>query len=131
MEHTIQYVCHTLGLTVHTVRHYCDMGLVPSLRTDSHGNRLFDQESLNWLQAAVFLRGSGMSIPAIREYFQLCQEGISTLKQRQEILIDLKAQAERELAALQRRIACLDQRIDLCQQALDSGGEDDSNPLNW
>lgn len=131
MEHTIKYVCGQLGLSVHTVRHYCDMGLVPSLRHDGSGNRLFDEEAVNWLRAAAFLRASGMSIPEMRDYFALCQEGISTLRRRQEILMTLRDRARREREEAQRREACLERRIAMCQDALEGRSTDDCNPLNW
>ena len=131
MEHTIKYVCEKLGLSVHTVRHYCDMGLVPSLRHDENGNRLFDEEAVNWLQAAVFLRGSGLSIPDIRRYFELCQQGIDTLPERQNILVQLRDRARREQKAAQERAECLERRIAMCQETLDGQREDDCNPLNW
>ena len=30
MDYTIKDACQKLNLTVHTVRHYCDTGLVPN-----------------------------------------------------------------------------------------------------
>ena len=131
MDYTMKDVCQKLDLTVHTVRHYCDMGLVPNLRHDKNGNRVFDEESLNWLKAAKFLRGSGLSIPEIRHYFALCQQGISTLSERTDILIQLKQQSQKELEAMQVRIDCLTDKIAHCQKIIDSDGEDDCNPLNW
>ena len=131
MEYTIKDMCQKLDLTVHTVRHYCDMGLVPNLRHDKNGNRIFDEESLHWLQGAKFLRASGLSIPEIRDYFLLCQEGKSTLKKRQEMLQKLKEESEKELEAMQIRIACLADKIQHCQEVIDSDGIDDCNPLNW
>lgn len=131
MDYTIKDMCQKLNMTVHTVRHYCDMGLVPNLRHDKNNNRIFDEESLNWLQGAKFLRASGLSIPEIRHYFSLCQMGKSTIKERAEILIRLKSESEKELVALQRRIACLSDKIAHCQDAIDADGEDDCNPLNW
>lgn len=131
MDYTIKDVCKKLDLTVHTVRHYCDTGLVPNLRHDKNGNRIFNEESLNWLQGAKFLRASGMSIPEIRHYFELCQDGKSTIQERQNILIQLKAQSQKELAAMQLRIHCLNDKILHFQNIIDSDGEDDCNPLNW
>lgn len=131
MDYTIKDVCQKLNLTVHTVRHYCDMGLVPNLRHDKNGNRIFDEESLNWLQAAKFLRSSGLSIPEIRHYFSLCQMGKASIKEREDILIKLKSDAEKELAELQMRIDCLSDKIARCQNVIDADGEDDCNPLNW
>lgn len=131
MDYTIKYVCDSLNLTVHTVRYYCDMGLVPNLRHDKNGNRVFDEESMNWLKAAKFLRSSGLSIPEIRHYFELCQKGISTIRERQEILIRLKDQAQRELDAAQARVGCLAEKISLCQKVIEGNCTDDCNPLNW
>ena len=131
MKYTIKDMCQKLDLTVYTVRHYCDMGLVPNLSLDKNGNRIFDEESLHWLQGAKFLRASGLSIPEIRHYFTLCQEGKSTLKERQEMLIQLKEQSEKELEEMKIRIACLADKIEHCQEIIESDGEDDCNPLNW
>lgn len=131
MEYTIKDACKNLDLTVHTVRHYCDSGLVPNLRHDKNGNRLFDEESLNWLQAAKFLRASGMSIPEIRHYFILCQGGKSTIRERQDILIKLKNQSKQQLDELQIRIDCLSDKIEKCQAVIDTDCKDDCNPLNW
>jgi len=71
MTHSIKDVCKTLNMTVHTVRHYLDNGLVPNLSRDEHGNRIFDHTSLNWLKAAAFICAGGMSIVEIRHYFDL------------------------------------------------------------
>lgn len=131
MDYTMKNVCENLNLTVHTVRHYCDMGLVPNLRHDKNGNRIFDEESINWLQAAKFLRSSGLSIPEIRHYFSLCQSGKSTLNERMNILIQLKSESEKELAELKQRIDCLSDKIAHCRNIMDTDGEDDCNPLNW
>ncbi len=131
MEYTIKHVCNELQLTVHTVRHYCDMGLVPNLKCDAHGNRIFNEESINWLRAAAFLRASGLSISEIKHYFDLCQKGASTIKDRQKILLDLRIQAEKDLEAAQRRIDCLTDKINLCQDVMDGKCDDECNPLNW
>ena len=131
MDYTIKDMCQKLNLTVHTVRHYCDMGLVPNLRHDKNGNRIFDEESINWLQGAKFLRASGLSIPEIRHYFSLCQMGKSSIKEREDILIRLKSESEKELVELQQRIDCLSDKIARCQNVIDADGEDVCNPLNW
>ncbi len=131
MDYTIKDMCKKLNLTVHTVRHYCDMRLVPNLRHDKNGNRIFDEESLNWLQAAKFLRASGLSISEIHHYFSLCQMGKSSLLERTEILKKLKSESEKELIELKQRIDCLADQIAHCQHIIDTDGEDDSNPLNW
>lgn len=131
MKYTIQTVCKKLNITVHTVRYYCDMGLVPNLQRDEHGNRLFDEQSINWIQAAVFLRNSGLSISEIRHYFELCQEGSSTIKKRYQILSDLKKRTEEEQMMLQNRLDCITKKVEHCMDIQNGLCEDDCNPLNW
>mgnify|MGYP002766931110 FL=1 len=131
MNYTIKHVCTELGLTVHAVRYYCDRGLVPNLRHDAHGNRLIDEESINWLRAVGFLRASGMSIAQIKHYFELCQQGAATLQERQTILAELKQKAEAELAAAQIRVHCLDEKVQSLQESIEGKHPDDCNPMNW
>lgn len=96
MEYSIQEVCKRLSLTVHTVRYYCDKGLVPNIRRDKNGNRLFDEQAVNWLQAAVFLRCSGLSVAEVRHYFTLCRQGSATVPERYQILSELQQKTEQE-----------------------------------
>ena len=131
MNYTIKHVCAELSMTVHAVRYYCDRGLVPNLRHDAHGNRLFDEESINWLRAVGFLRASGMSIAQIKHYFELCQQGAATLQERQTILAELKQKVEAELAAAQIRVHCLDEKVQSLQESIEGKHPDDCNPKNW
>lgn len=131
MDYTIKHVCTELNMTVHAVRYYCDMGLVPNLRYDKNSNRLFDAESINWLRAVGFLRGSGMSIAQIKHYFALCLQGSATLEERKDILVQLQQQSEAELAAAQERVLCLGEKITSLQEAIEGKHPDDCNPMNW
>lgn len=47
------------------------------------------------------------------------------------ILIQLKLQSQKELEAMQARIDCLTDKINHCQNVIDSNSDDDCNPLNW
>ena len=69
--YTVKEIAKCIGVSEHTVRYYTDMGLVPSLKRDKNGNRIFDEEAKNWLIGVKHLRGSGMSIKAIKEYVNL------------------------------------------------------------
>ena len=43
--YTVKEIAKLLNLSEHTVRYYCDMGLVPSLKRNKNGNRIFDEAS--------------------------------------------------------------------------------------
>lgn len=128
---TIKEVTQRLGMTVHTVRHYCDKGLVPNLSHDENGNRLFDEESLNWLQAAKFLRDSGMTIAEIHHYFELCQAGLASLNQRHDLMEELRAKAEKDLAQVQYRLDCLTKQVAVFDDIKKGIMTDSTNPMTW
>lgn len=131
MEYTIKDVMKRLDMTVHTVRHYCDNGLVPNLKHDKNGNRIFDEESINWLTCTKFLRDSGLSISEIKHYFDLCQIGESTFEERYEILKSLEEKAALELKEAQNRYHCIDAKLKHCEDIKSGKCKDDCNPLNW
>ena len=47
---TIKATAQNINLTQYTISFYTDKGLVPSVQRGANNQRLFDQESLNWLQ---------------------------------------------------------------------------------
>ncbi len=50
MDLTIKDVADRTGLSAHTIRYYCDQGLVPSVQRDSNNQRLFNEDCLGWLE---------------------------------------------------------------------------------
>src|SRR5690348_510032 len=89
--YTVKEVAKQLDLTEHTIRYYTDKGLVPSVRRDKNNNRLFDDESINWLRGVKYLKQSGMSVEAIKNYVELCLEGDSTIQERYKIILEQRA----------------------------------------
>lgn len=131
MSYTIKKVSQKLDMTAHTIRHYTDNGLVPNLKHDKNGNRIFDDDSLKWLTAVRFLRNSGMAIEEIREYFKLCLQGYSTFEERYKILIRLKEKADADLEQAKYRAACITDKVEHCKDILAGKVPDDCNPMNW
>ncbi|GEO68280.1 hypothetical protein LAC03_01900 [Levilactobacillus acidifarinae] len=124
-------VTQLLNMTVYTVRHYTDSGLVPNVKRDENGNRLFDETALNWLKAAQFLRGCGLSVAEVHHYFTLCQRGPATIQERAAIIQAAQAATTRRLAALQQQVAVLDDRAQHYQAIIAGTTQDDSNPEDW
>lgn len=131
MNLTVKDVTEKLGMTPHTVRYYCDMGLVPNLQHDKHGNRIFDEESLKWLKAAASMREYGMPIAKIRDYFALCQKGNSTFQERYEILLTLKNETEAKLNHYRQQLEIFNREAANSKRLYDELGIDDCNPMNW
>lgn len=118
-------------MTEHTVRYYTDMGLVPTLKRDKNGNRIFDENSKNWLIGIKNLRGSGMSIKAVKDYVNLCLEGESTLEMRYKIIIEQKKKLEEQLKEMNERYEYIQYKENWYLDIMNNNIQDNSNPGTW
>lgn len=129
--YSIKEASEIVGLTEHTIRFYTDKGLVPSVTRDRNNNRLFDEESINWLTGVKYLKECGMSIEAIKDYVDLCLEGNSTIEQRYQIVLRQKTVAEEQLRSAQERIEYLNAKIAFYQDIMEHNKSDFMNPGTW
>lgn len=129
--YTVKEIAKLLDMTVHTVRYYTDMGLVPTLQRDKNGNRLFDEQSKNWLAGIKNLRRSGMSIRAVKEYVNLCLQGESTIPTRYEIILEQKKQLEEQLKEVNERYQYMLYKVKWYQDIMNHRIPDNSNPGEW
>lgn len=129
--YTVKEVAKLLDLTEHTVRYYTDKGLVPNLQRDKNNNRLFDEQSINWLKGAKHLKQSGMSVEAIKSYVDLCLEGESTIQQRYEILLEQKATALAQLEQAKLIVKFMEEKVNHYRDIINHVIPDDMNPGKW
>ena len=113
------------------MRFYTDKGLVPSVQRNEHNNRMFDEESINWLHGVKCLKQSGMPIEAIKAYVDLCLEGDATIPQRYALMMKHKEAALARLEEAKRHVAHLEEKVALYQTILEGRSPDTTNPLNW
>jgi MerR family copper efflux transcriptional regulator len=103
-------VARRTGLTVKTIRYYCDQGVLqPRARSES-GYRLFDEENLAELTIIRSLRAMDVSIPELVRILEVRRAGVcncSVLKD--SIAAKLKSINLRidELAAMKNELARL------------------------
>ena len=129
--YTVKEISKLLNMSEHTVRYYTDMGLVPTLKRDKNGNRLFDENSKNWLIGIKNLRGSGMSIKAVKDYVDLCLLGESTLEKRYEIIIEQKMQLEKQLKEMNERYNYITNKANWYLDIMNHRIPDNSDPGTW
>jgi DNA-binding transcriptional MerR regulator len=129
--YTVKEIAQLLDMTEHTVRYYTDMGLVPTLKRDKNGNRLFDENSKNWLIGIKNLRGSGMSVQSVKDYVNLCLQGKSTLGIRYDIILEQKKQIEQQLKEMNERYQYLEQKAKWYDDIMNHRIPDNSNPGEW
>ncbi|WP_411342899.1 MerR family transcriptional regulator [Paenibacillus sp. WLX1005] len=97
MKLTIKEAAQQTGISAYTLRFYEKEGLLPMIERDDHGNRVYDEESLEWLDFVTSLRSTGMPLAQIRQYVDWYQEGDLSITQRKQLMLDHKAKVERDL----------------------------------
>lgn len=122
--YTVKQVSDLLGVSVHTVRYYDDMGLIPGTKRNGANRRVFDDNELEWLFVSITLRSTGLPLAEIRHYIELYQQGDSTLKERYAIMEAQKKRAQKEVEDLKLRMAVLDKKLEHYGKLLN--GEEDT-----
>ena len=83
---TIRDVARETGLSVHTLRYYERIGLIPPVERAESGHRRYRDKDIAWFEFLRKLRATGMPIRKVREYVALQQQGDETLRERFELL---------------------------------------------
>ena len=132
MYYTIRQMAQMFGVTEHTLRFYTDQGLLPCTR-DSGNRRVFDEESVNWMQGIMCLKGCGASIEDIREYCRLClmEESEENLRARYAIIRKQREEAYKHVEEAKATARYMDDKVAHCEAILAGLAPDDTNPKNW
>ncbi|MEU0933737.1 MerR family transcriptional regulator [Embleya sp. NPDC005971] len=103
---TIGQVATRTGLSIDTLRFYEREGILANpVRRNRAGRRVYAEHDIAWLDMCVILRGSGMPIPAIRQYTELARAGDGTERERLAILREHRSRITAQIDQLHR---CLD-----------------------
>ena len=127
MHYTIKQVSAASGLTEHTLRYYTDQNMIPCQR-DGSNRRVFDDESLNWLQGVKCLRSCGVSIEDIKLYCDMCREGDGALQKRYEFMLRQRELAHRRLKEAQEVADYMDHKVAHYEEIMAGRIVDDANP---
>jgi DNA-binding transcriptional MerR regulator len=122
--YTISEVAKKLNLTVYTLRYYDKEGLMPFVERTPNGIRSFKESDIDALKIIECLKSTGMPIKEIKNFFDWCSEGDSTLQQRYDMFIDRKAIVEAQIKELQKTMEVIDYKCSYYKTALEAGTED-------
>lgn len=106
--YSMKEACRLTNMTYENLKFYCNEGLVPNVKRDSHNYRVFDEHDINWIKSLNCLKNCGMSISEMKEYLRLCMEGPDTIPERKEILDEKRKALLKSMAELQQAINYID-----------------------
>ena len=118
---TIKEVCEKYDITPDTLRYYERVGVIPEVSRTKGGIRDFTEEDMKWVENAVCMRSAGVPVEMLIEYVKLFQEGDSTITARRNLLIEARAEVQKNLDKYQAIIDRLNYKISRYEEAVKTG----------
>lgn len=106
--YSMKEACRLTGMTYENLKFYCNEGLIPNVKRDSHNYRQFDDHNIQWIKSLNCLKSCNMSIAEMKLYLALCLEGESTIPARKEILAHKKKELLQSIEEIQKAIDFID-----------------------
>ena len=103
MTYSISQMAKLFDLEPHTLRFYEKEGILSPGRAEN-GTRRYTEEDVSQMEMLLCLKGTGMPLKDIREYFNLVQQGDQTLSERLEIFTRHRQHVLEEIDELQRHL---------------------------
>ncbi|MBV8331027.1 MAG: MerR family transcriptional regulator [Verrucomicrobia bacterium] len=99
------------GLSVHTIRYYEAIGLLPRPSRDQFGKRSYDVSILAWIDFLGRLKAAEMPIKEMICYADLWQRGPATAARRRKLLEELRERVRDRITELKSCLGVIDTKI--------------------
>ncbi|MDQ0208707.1 MerR family transcriptional regulator [Alkalicoccobacillus murimartini] len=108
----IKTVSENTGVSADTIRYYERIGLIPAVKRNKNGVRVFDEEDIRWIEFSRQMRNAGLSIEALIEYISLFKDSDdSTIPARVDILTNEHEELQKRMNTMQSALERLKYKI--------------------
>ncbi|MDY6306854.1 MAG: MerR family transcriptional regulator [Oribacterium sp.] len=118
---TIKEVCEKYDITQDTLRYYERIGVIPEVSRTKGGIRDFTDEDLKWVENAICMRSAGVPVEMLIEYVKLFREGDSTIAARRDLLMEARAELQKNLDKYQAAMDRINYKISRYEEAVKTG----------
>ncbi|MDA9471315.1 MerR family transcriptional regulator [Enterococcus sp. 5H] len=105
-------VAEMFDLTTDTIRYYERVGVIPAIKRDKNGYRVYTKRDLNWIFLAKSLRRAGVSIESLIEFATLAQLDGDVEEAQKQILKDQLQEIEKKLQEMTKTKELLQYKIE-------------------
>lgn len=109
MEYTIGEIAQQVGVNIQTVRYYERIDLLPEVKRNSSGYRVYTGNHIEFLKLVIFAKNNGFSLKEISDY---CRTTIAKGLDSQRLLQLI----ENKINSTESEIQTLKKQIDLLQE---------------
>lgn len=113
MAFSIKEVTIKTGISAHTLRFYEKEGVLPFVKRDASGNRIYDDENLEWMDFIMALRSTGMPLVDTKRYVELYEKGDCTIQERKQMMLDHKTKVEEQMMQFHRYLEKINYKLAL------------------
>lgn len=126
MLRTIKQAAEETGISESAIRFYDRRGLLPRMKRNEAGYRLFDDAGIDELYFVNYLRCSEMPIKDIRQIAEWVASGEAPIEKRYSLLVKRREAVRRRIRELTDALGFLDLCCERCEHAMAEGvGTDD------
>lgn len=111
MTFTIKEISTITNVPASTLRYYENEGLLPVIKRDNNGNRLYTEDNIEWINLLLALRLTGMPIKEIKKYIELYYQGSSTLNDRKKMMLQHKKRVENEITQTYKHLEKINYKL--------------------
>lgn len=104
MNYSIGDVSKMLNISISTLRYYDKEGLLPLVNRTNGNIRIFDDTDIECLKMIECLKNTGLPLKNIKQFFEWCEEGDSTIDKRYELFLHQKENTEKQIELLQKAL---------------------------
>lgn len=105
-------------LSADTLRYYERVGLIPAVNRNKSGIRDYTEEDCRWVEFVKCMRGAGLPIEVLIEYFSLFQQGDETIDARKVLLVEQRKQLIEKMEDMKKTLERLDYKIERYEQSV-------------
>lgn len=107
----ITEVSQRCQISADTLRYYERVGLIPVIKRNKSGIRDYSEEDVQYIEFVKCMRGAGLSIDSLITYFDLYNQGDSTVMERKELLLKEREKLESRIEKMQNSLNQLNKKI--------------------
>lgn len=108
----IKEISEKHNITPDTLRYYERVGLIPPVKSDKNGNRIYKEDDVRWIEFIKCMRSSGITIQGLIEYVNLFMQGDETIQARKELLEEQRKQLILKKQEIEDALNKLDKKIE-------------------
>jgi DNA-binding transcriptional MerR regulator len=124
MSYSIGHISEMLNISISTLRYYDKEGLLPLVNRTPGNIRVFDDTDVECLKMIECLKNTGMPLKDIKQFFEWCEEGDSTIGQRYELFVRQKEKTEKQISRLQNALERINYKCEFYRISKEKGTTD-------